>query len=146
MIDEKCAREYLEQVKMIDVKINQDLERLEDMKNGALGIRAMRYDTEKVQSSPSDRLCADVVRIEELNEKINSEIDGFVDAKNKVIEQIQGLNKPVHAQVLFKVYVQFKSLKEAASEVGLSYGTTLIKHSEALREFYRKYAPLGYLS
>ena len=139
------AKEYLDQLHLLDVKINQDLERLEEMKHGALGIRAMQYDTDKVQVSPADRLCADVARYTDFSEKINKEINRFIEAKNRVIEQIQGLQNPVYVQVLFKVYVQYKTLKEATPEIGLSYSTVLIKHAEALNAFYNMYTPLGLL-
>lgn len=139
------AKEYLDQLHLLDVKINQDLERLEEMKHSALGIRGIQYDTDKVQVSPSDKLCADVARYADFNEKINKEIDRFVDAKNKVIEQIQGMKNPVYVQVLFKVYVQYKTLKEATPEIGLSYSTVLTKHAEALNAFYDMYTPLGLL-
>ena len=140
------AKEYLEQLKSIDVRIQQNLERLEELKSSASGVRAITYDSDKVQVSPSDRLGSMVARYVDLDEKINKDIDKFVDVKNKVIEQIQGLSDPAHIQILFKVYVQYKTLKETAPEVGYSYGTTLLKHSEALAAFYVKYAPLGFLS
>lgn len=142
---ELTAREYLEQMKAIDVRIQQDLERLEELKHSATGQRAITYDSDKVQVSPSDRLGAAVARYVDLDERINREIDKFVDAKNRVIEQIQGLKDPDHIQILFKVYVQYKTLKEAAPEVGYSYGAVLLKHSDALTAFQEKYAPLGYL-
>lgn len=127
---------------MLDVKIQQDLERLEEMKSSASGVRAIRYDTDKVQTSPSDRLCANVARYTDFNDHINKEIDRFTEAKEKIIQQIQGLTNYVHVQILFKVYVQYKTLKETTPEVGLSYGTVLAKHAEALKVFEDKYAPL----
>jgi len=142
---EFTAKEYLEQLKAVDVRIQQDLERLEELKYSASGLRAITYDSDKVQVSPSDRLGAAVARYVDLDEKINAEIDRFVDLKNHVIEQIQGLDDPAYIQILFKVYVQYKTLKESAPEVGYSYSTILLKHGEALEAFSEKYAPLGYL-
>ena len=129
------AKEYLEQIQLLDVKIQQDLERLEEMKHSALGMRAIRYDTDKVQVSPSDKLCADTARIIDFDEYINREIDRFTDQKERVIQQIQGMSNANHVKLLFKVYVQYKTLKQAAAEMKISYSYSVELHKKALQTF-----------
>lgn len=129
------AKEYLEQIQLIDVKIQQDLERLEEMKHSASGMRAIRYDTDKVQVSPSDRLCADTARIIDFDEYINREIDRFADQKERVIQQIQGMSNANHMKLLFKVYVQYKTVKQAAAEMNISYSYSVELHKKALQTF-----------
>ena len=133
--DEMNAKEYLEQIQLLDVKIQQDLERLEEMKHSALGMRAIRYDTDKVQVSPSDKLCADTARIIDFDEYINREIDRFTDQKERVIQQIQGMSNANHVKLLFKVYVQYKTLKQAAAEMKISYSYSVELHKKALQTF-----------
>lgn len=140
------AREYLQQLQDIDVSISQDVSRLEVMQINATGQGAIRYDRDRVQTSPQDRLCNDVCDIVSFNERINNRIDRFVDAKEKVIEQIRGLHNAAFNQVLFSVYVEYKTLKQTACEMGKCYAYVRDKHKEALEAFEKTYPDLKYLT
>ena len=133
------AEQYLQQIQILDVQIQQDIEQLDELKNRAKGVTAIRYDKDKVQTSPSDRLCSDVCSIVTLDERITSEIDKLCDAKQLIIRQIRGLKDAVYIQILYKVYVQYKTLKVAGMEIGISYTTVLQKHRDALTVFASKY-------
>lgn len=133
------AEQYLQQIQILDVQIQQDMERLDELKNRAKGVTAIRYDKDKVQTSPSDRLCSDVCSIVTLDERITVEIDKLCDAKQLIIRQIRGLKDAVYIQILYKVYVQYKTLKVAGMEIGISYTTVLQKHRDALTVFASQY-------
>lgn len=140
------AREYLEQLEVLDTNINQDLERLSDMKTNASCSGAIDYSKDRVQTSTSgDKLCNDVARYVDFEEQINAEIDRFVDAKEQIIQEIRDLRVKNYIQVLFKVYVQFKSIKVAASEMGMSYQYVREVHKKALKTFEQTYKNLHYL-
>jgi len=140
------ARKYLEQLQTFDIYISQDLERLDDMKTNACSTGAIDYSAERVQTSPSgDGLCGQVTNYVAFNEKINAEIDRFVDAKEQIIREIRGLRDKNYVQVLYKVYVQFKSVKQASKEMKKSYNYTVELHNKALAAFEETYKNLTYL-
>ena len=100
-----------------------------------------------MQTSPSgDSLCKTVTNYVDFNEQINREIDKFSDAKEQIIRQIRGLHNARYSQVLFKVYVQFKSLKVASGEMGMSYQYVRNLHKAALTKFEETYNDLHYLT
>ena len=141
------AREYLGQLQELDTNINQDLERLDDMKINACSTGGIDYSAERVQTSPTgDSLCRQVTNYVDFNEQINREIDSFSDAKEQIIKQIRGLHDARYSQVLFKVYVQFKTLKVASGEMGMSYQYVRNLHSAALTRFEEIYDNLHYLT
>lgn len=141
------ARRYLEQLQELDTNINQDLERLEDMKTNACSTGGIDYSAERVQTSPSgDTLCKQVTNYVALNDEINAEIYRFSDAKEQIIKQIRGLHDARYSQVLFKVYVQFKTLKVASGEMGMSYQYVRNLHRAALARFEETYDNLHYLT
>lgn len=141
------ARRYLEQIQEFDIYINQDLERLEEMKVNACSTGGIDYSAERVQTSPSgDSLCKAVTNYVDFNEQINRKIDKFSDAKEQIIKQIRGLHNARYSQVLFKVYVQFKSLKVASGEMGMSYQYVRNLHKKALTRFEETYDDLHYLT
>ena len=81
------AREYLGQLQEFDININQEIERLENMKLNACGTSGIDYSSERVQTSSSgDGLSRQVTNYVSLNEKINNRIDLYTDAREKIIE------------------------------------------------------------
>lgn len=141
------AREYLGQLEELDIKINQDLERLEEMKTDACNPGGIDYSKDRVQTSISgDKLGGQVTRYVTLNEYINAEIDRFADAKEQIISEIRGLHDTHYIQLLFKVYVQFKSIREAAGEMKISYSYAVELHKKALKAFSETYKNLYYLT
>lgn len=141
------AKEYLGQLEELDININQDLERLEEMKLDACCSGGIDYSKERVQTSISgDKLSGAVTRYVSFNEQINTEIDRFADAQEQIISEIRGLHDTHYIQVLFKVYVQFKSLKVAADEMKMSYQYVRNIHKQALEAFESTYSNLNYLT
>ena len=140
------AKVYLGQLALIDEQINQDIERLDELKQSARSTGSFDYSRERVQTSPvGDKLCSDVSRYVDLDNQINAEIDRFVDAKEQIIREIRGLRDVNYIKVLYKVYVQFKSVKVAAQEIGKSYHYTSELHKKALNAFEEQYENLYYL-
>lgn len=140
------AKKYLRQLESIDAQINQDLERLEEMKRSAMRTGGIDYSRDRVQTSPvGDKLGDNVARYTTFDDEINAEIDRFVDAREQIIREIRELHDVNYVQVLFKVYVQFKSLKATAQEMKRSYNFVLDIHKKALAEFEETHKNLTYL-
>lgn len=149
MSDKKVlsAREYLGQLEELDIKINQDLERLEEMKTDACNPGGIDYSRDRVQTSISgDKLGGQVTRYVTLNEYINAEIDRFADAKEQIISEIRGMHHKHYINILYKIYVQFKSIREAAGEMKISYSYAVELHKKALKAFSETYKNLHYLT
>lgn len=140
------AKKYLSQLAVIDEAINQDLERLSEMKENTLCTGGIDYSGDRVQTSPvGDRLCSDVTRYTAFNEEINEEIDRFIDARERIIKEIRELHDVNYIQVLYKVYVQFKTLTMTSREMQRSYNFVLNVHKMALKEFEGMHKDLTYL-
>lgn len=141
------AREYLKQLAIIDMQINDDIAMLSAMRANVCTAGGIDYSRDRVQTSPvADKLCADVVRYTMFDQHINEEIDQFVDAKKQIIKEIRGLHDKNYIQILTKVYVQFKTVKDAAREMKRSYNYTVKLHNMALAEFEETYKNLTYLT
>lgn len=136
------AKEYLYQLEKLDTKINQKLEELTALKQSATSI-TVATDTERVQTSgTSDRVGTLAVKIADMRKEIDMEIDGFVDKKHRIINQIHTLSDSKHMKLLFKKYVQFKSLELIAVEMGYTYQYIVELHGYALNEFKKTYKNL----
>lgn len=141
------AKQYLKQLEVLDIQINDNVATLSDMKMNTLSVGGIDYSKDRVQTSMTgDKLCKDVVKYTMFDQHINNEIDKFVDAKKQIIAEIRGLHDKNYIQILTKVYVQFKTVKVASQEMNKSYSYTVELHKKALAAFEKTYKNLTYLT
>ena len=147
MNDKKLtAKQYLDQLRVIDTKINQKMEELADLMTAATSTGAIDYSKDRVQTSPQNAQENRICKYVDLNAEINREIDEFVNIKHRVTKEIQELNVDYYIKILFKVYVQYKTVKDTASEIGLSYQYVRDLHKKALKAFEELHTDLHYLT
>lgn len=147
MNDKKLtAKQYLDQLRVIDTKINQKMEELADLMTAATSTGAIDYSKDRVQTSPQNAQENRICKYVDLDAEINREIDEFVDIKHRVTKEIQELNVDYYIKILFKVYVQYKTVKDAANEIGLSYQYVRDLHKKALKVFEELHTDLHYLT
>lgn len=135
-MEKKTPKEYLRQLRTAEIKIEQKEEELERLKSSLESISA-GTDGERVQTTPRDRLSEEVPIIADLKEEIKSDIKALLILKNKIINEIQSVDNPVYINILYKRYVQYKSLEEISVEMNYSYRQILRLHGLALQEFKR---------
>ena len=133
---EQTPKEYLRQLKTASIKIEQKEDELERLKAAAESISA-NNESERVQTTPRDRISEDVACIADLKEEINRDIGELLILKNKIINEIQSLDSPVYIDILYKRYVEYKTLEEIAVEMSYSYRQVLRLHGLALQDFKR---------
>ncbi len=130
------AKQYLSRIRILDIKINNKISELSMLKSKSTSLQAVVINDDKVQTSPAlDRLGNDVSDILELEEEIQKEIKRYNDLKHKIINEIHTLNNRLYIEILYKRYVEFKSLEEIAVEMNYSYQYIRKRHGYALLEF-----------
>lgn len=135
------AKEYLLQIKeqRNDI-LNQEeyIQRLRD----SLGVAGIRYDKERVQSSPEpDKFAKIFGQIDEEEQRLEAMKTRFVNTRVKIINQIHQLEDSKHQNVLYIVYVDGKNLKKAAQAMSFSYEYVKEIHIAALQAFEEKFPP-----
>lgn len=138
------AKEYLQQLQRLDTVINQKIKEVDDLRLKSRSVGSIDYSKERVQSSPSGDapFVKPVLRMIELEQEINAEIDRFVDEKHEIINQIQALQNPKHIDILYKHYVEFKRLEVVAVEMNFTYQYVVELHGYALKDFQTTYENL----
>lgn len=137
-MEKKTPKEYLRQLKTAEIKIEQKEEELERLKSSLESI-STGTDSERVQTTPKDRLSEEITRIVDLEEEINEDLGALLMLRNKIINEIQSMDNPVYINILYKRYVQYKSLEEIAVEMSYSYTRLRHLHGRALQGFKKKY-------
>lgn len=115
------AKEYLRQIKTMDAKINTDIEELASLEALATKTTSVLGD-ERVQSSGSQQKMADaVVKIADLRNRINEQIDRFVDYKEEVKNLLFEACDGDCISLLYKRYFQYKKWEEIAMEMNYTF-------------------------
>lgn len=137
-MEKKTPKEYLRQLRTAEIKIEQKEEELERLKSSLESI-STGTDGERVQTTPRDKVSEDVPQMVDLKREIESDIKELLILKNKIINEIQSMDNPVYINILYKRYVQYKSLEEIAVEMSYSYTRLRHLHGRALQGFKKKY-------
>ena len=133
------AKEYLGQVSRINRMIKNKVSEIAQLKEIALNISAI--DTkERVQTSPDfDKIGKMFVRIDEEEDKLNSLIFEYIELKNKIISQIEGIKEETFYFVLFSRYVENKTFEKIAIDMQYSFRQITRLHGKALLAFDKMY-------
>lgn len=127
------AKEFLKQVKSLDVRIKNKLIEQRQWRDIALDITA-NMEGERVQSSGAKSKMADAVdRCVDMEAEINSLVDILIDTKKEVIQTIERLDSATEYDVLHRRYIQDQSLQEIADHYGKDYGWATTCHGRALK-------------
>lgn len=129
------AKNYLEQLQNIIVKIEQKKLQAEELRSIATNISA-RTGSEKIRGSGrSDKVGNTIVKVLTLENQISDEINHYVEAKNTIINQIESLDNVDYMKMLYMRYVQFFTIDKIAVEMSLCARQISRVHNNALKEF-----------
>lgn len=128
------AKEYLEEVQMLDVQIASVKRKIARQKAVATSITA-RMEGERVQSSGAKQKIADAV-----GSYVDIERDELAPLLRRR-EEILGTVKKVKGKlcfiVLYECYFEGKSLKQITRELKYSYSHIAREHGKGLRQVQR---------
>lgn len=133
------AKEYLSQLKILDIKITHTIEEIDYLKSLALE-RGIAYDKDRVQTSPENRQEELIAKWVDLERQLDKKINEYTRQRNKIIMQIYLLDDLRYIKILHDHYVpdaagEVKSLEQISEEIGYSYDHVRRMHRSALRVF-----------
>lgn len=138
-------RQYLRQAYRLNELINSHLEELRLLRETIDGLSAVAYGEDKVRTSTtSSSVERTVEKIAAMQEKINGEIDRFVDLKAEIHDAIAQLGDPSEQLVLRLRYIQLKSWEEIQAVIGADTRKIFRVHRSALEHFRVPDSRFGY--
>lgn len=139
------AKEYLTQIRLLDLKIKQRTEEQIKLRMEALQISSPELSADKVQTSVSGDIMGDIlVTCAELEREIKALICSFVRLRHRIIGEIQSLDDRRYVELLYLHYVDGKKLEEIACIMvksngePYSYDHIASLHGAALQRFDEK--------
>ena len=114
-------------------------DQIEDLRHQIGGLRAITYDKDRVQVSPSNKMEELVPKLIKLEERYTRNLIKYKAEVLKRTKQIAELPNPLHVTVLTLRYCQNKRWEEIAAETGYTFRHITRVHGDALQAFARKY-------
>lgn len=128
------SKQYLSQIERLDKKIQNKLSEEYQLKTLATNI-TVSNDMDRVQTSgDKDRIGSIVSKLIDVQKETANLVDEYIDQRGEIIHTIESLECLNYYEVLFKKYVEYKSLSDICAE--MSYSMQHIKriHGLALEE------------
>lgn len=133
------AKEYLSQAATLKRRIKQVEDRITEIRAEVEAPKAIRYDKDMVQSSPSgDALVNYMIRLEREEKKLYTLKSQLLDTCEEIRNRILLVRPDLYADVLYMRYIECKSLVDISEELLYSYIYVCKLHGRALLEFARK--------
>lgn len=127
------AKDFLKQVRLCDIHINNKLEEKARLESLALKITSS-WSSEHVSGSGNqDKLGNSVAKIADMEREIDKAVDEFIDKKKEVMSVLSKIQNPDQLDILYKRYIQFESFEQIASEKSMSYRNICNIHGKALQ-------------
>jgi len=135
------VRKYLNQIRKLDIMINQRIREKEQLRQMAFATGGMDYSGDRVQTSPdgTPRQLKLIEKAADMEIEINAMVDKMIDVRHMIIEQIQNLPDHRYVQILFKRYVEYKSFEQIAVDMSYTYKWVCDLHGAALDAFDAAY-------
>ena len=128
-----CLQEYLSQAMYIDQRINSKLEQVMTLRETATKATATLTDMPRSDSPNLQSMENTIVKIVDLENEINRDIDRLVDLKAEVRQLIAALENPEQQLILELRYLCFKQWSAIMEEMGISETSVYRIHGEALK-------------
>ena len=131
------ARDYLDQLEVIETRIQSIQYDIQQLKEFALSITPA-YDGERVQASGNNqRMATAVCRWADKEQELNATIDKLIDTRLDIARTIEDLKRPKESGVLHMCYIQKKSFKEIALHYDKSVSWATSVHGRALQSLQK---------
>lgn len=131
-------KSLLLEIRSLDNTITRKLEELDSLKSLSEKVTTSYSDMPRGTGTCISRMENTIVKIIDLSNEINEEIDKLVDLKLEVREMIEAVNNPDYRNILSLRYLCNKTFEAIAVEMGYTYQWICVLHGRALKSFSLK--------
>lgn len=127
-------KEYLSQAYHLDQRINSKIEQLKRWQDLAIKATSTLSKTSSCSYENSHKMEDNMVKIIDLKNEINNDIDRLIDLKKDIIALINGVNEQEYQTLLELRYLCFKKWKQIALDMGYDVSWIHRLHNKALKK------------
>lgn len=131
------AKEYLSQARFLDMRINSKIQQIASLNDLATKCTSTISDMPRNPNRGGSRMADAIVKIIDLEEAINRDIDALVDLKREIMSTIKSVSNTEYQTILEKRYLCFISWEQIAVDMNYSMQYAFRMHDRALKEIDR---------
>ena len=128
------AKEYLKQAFYLDKRINSKLEQVESLNALATKATSTLSDMPKSPSRGTSKLENTIVKIVDLQEEINRDIDKLVDLKAEMVGTIKQIQNKELQVIIEKRYLSYETWEKIAVDMNYDIRHIHRLHNLGLKE------------
>nr|DAW77708.1 MAG TPA: Protein of unknown function (DUF1492) [Bacteriophage sp.]DAX01424.1 MAG TPA: Protein of unknown function (DUF1492) [Bacteriophage sp.]DAY91400.1 MAG TPA: Protein of unknown function (DUF1492) [Caudoviricetes sp.]DAZ48666.1 MAG TPA: Protein of unknown function (DUF1492) [Caudoviricetes sp.] len=133
------TKDYLNQISRLNRMINNKLTEITQLRELSCSISAIGNEEKVISSSDPDKIGATYAKIDEMERNLDKMIDEYIEKKNLIIGQIDGIENEDCYNILFSRYIEKKTFEVIATEMKYSWRQIIRLHGKALKAFEEKY-------
>ncbi|MDR2531472.1 MAG: DUF1492 domain-containing protein [Oscillospiraceae bacterium] len=126
------AKQHLRQVRDVDVSIDAKLEQIMRLRVRAENLRSL--SSAGGNTHTRDKMGECLEKIEELESKINEDINRQIDLKADIYDKIRELENTDYKTLLELKYLNFETWEKVAEKMNRSVSGVHVLHAKALRK------------
>lgn len=133
------AKEYLQQVRVIDCLIREKKEQIESI-NDMLRVHGISYDKIPNDCHETDQTEKLIILKIELEKELKKSMIDLLNRKREIMNMVDRLDKPEEIQIIYSRYFKYKKWDEIAEQMGYEerqiyriHGYALLKLSALLK-------------
>ena len=134
------AKEYLEYVRSLDIRLRMKDAQISQLQRDICCIRALDYTKDRISGGSPVDISDKIARLDELIREANEEWDELIEMREQAKTLISKLESATQQEVLTKRYIQNKRWEQIAVELNITWRHTFRIHRAALKEFSQKMA------
>ena len=128
------AKEYLQQARFLDNRINSKIQQIESLNDLAASCSAAISDMPRNPNRGGSRMADAVIKIISLQEELNQDINALVELKREIMGVIKAVPNAEYQILLEKRYLCFISWEQIAVDLNYSIQHIYRMHDAALKE------------
>lgn len=129
------TKHHLELIRYAEKNINNKRLELEALRYKASGAGAIRYDKDKVQTSPQDYMTMAVADLVEIEKQIREAETDIEDMKGQAYIIVRQMKEPEQRAVIEWYYLNGLSMIDTAERLNLSERSAYYLREDALKAF-----------
>ena len=129
------AEKYLKKIQDVERVLNNKRDELEALRYKASGAGAIRYDKDRVQTSPQDYLAMAMNDIIEIEKQIEEDETSIEQLKGEAYAIVRVMEHPEHRALIEWFYLNGISMPETAQRMNMSERSAYYLKDDALEYF-----------
>ena len=129
------AENYLKKIRDVEKVLKNKRDELEALRYKASGAGAIRYDKDRVQSSPKDYMTMAIADILEIEKQIQEDEASIEDIKGQAYAVVRQMKQPEHRVLIEWFYLNGISMNETAIRMNMSERSAYYLREDALEVY-----------